>query len=272
MKIFEFETYQEVIQSFLKEQKTLGNPFTYQKIAEFLRVQKSYLSKVMAKNASLNKDQGYLLSKLMKLKEDEREYLFLLIDFERAAVDEFKKELKEKIKEIQLKNTQSSSYLNKKRRNINSPAEQVYYLYPEFQLLHLGFSIARFQNSPELLQKELNMSDGLFQQGVRVLQDLNLIKVEETRIELLDSNLHLPNDSEMFHQWQTQFKLKSIEWAKKIEFNDKYNFVASFTASEEDKEKIRLEFMSFLKKTEAIVKDSPSKNLYQINFDLFKWL
>ena len=66
--------------------------------------------------------------------------------------------------------------------------------------------------------------------------------------------------------------MKGLEWIKTLDENDKYNFVASFSASENEKEEIHREFLKFLNKIESIVKKASNKNLYQLNFDLFKWL
>ncbi len=272
MKLFEFNSYQKIIENFILEQKSLGSGLTYQNLALELRIQKSYLSKVMKGAAFLNKDQAYLLAQQMKLNKEERDYLFLLIDYERVANKTFKNELKKEIKQIQLKNTQSDQYLDKDINDFSSSQMQLYYLLPEVQLIHLAFAIPKYQKAPEQLKKDLKLNSEIFQESVRILSELELIKIEKQQVILLKSNIHLKNDSPFFHQWQTQLKLKGIEWSKSLEVKDKYNFVASFTASDEDKENIRLEFLKFLNKVEKIVKRSDSKKLYQLNFDLFKWL
>lgn len=272
MKIFEHDTYQNVIKAYVDSQKALGLSVTYQRLAKEMRVQKSYLSKVMSGNASLNKDQAFLLSKFMRLKNEEEEYLFLLVEKDRAALKEYRRKIDSKLKQIQLKQTQSSAYLDKVEQDASSAAAQVYYLYPEIQLIHLAFGLERYREKPNILKDDLGVQDLFFQKAIKTLQELSLIALKGNSVELLKSNLHLSRESDLFHQWKTQFKLKSIEWTKRLAEGDKYNFVASFTASEEDKEKIRLEFMRFLKKTESVVKNSNGENLYQINFDLFKWL
>lgn len=65
--------------------------------------------------------------------------------------------------------------------------------------------------------------------------------------------------------------LKSQEHIKKLSNDNKYNFLVTFSADEADHEKIRIEFMNYLKKVEAIVKRSNPKDLYQMSYNLFKW-
>lgn len=272
LKIYECSSLVNIIKAYIQEQKVLGNQITYQKLAFELRMQKSYLSKIIAGNACLNRDQAYLLSKKMKLNDSQQEYLFLLVDRERAGIGEYIDELDCKIKALHNKNTQSDSYLDKDINIISSSGMQMYYLYPEVQLFHLALAIPHFQIHPEQLKDTFHISDSLYQKIINILIELHLIEVRKKIIILLKSNLHLPQDSFYFHQWQLQMKLKSMEWIKQIEQEDKYNFTASFTATENDKDKIRIEFMKFLKRVEVIVKKAESSNLYQINFDLFKWV
>lgn len=272
MNIFEFNSVPQIILNFKNEQRFKGNNTTLEKIASEIRIQKSYLSKVMKSEANLNKDQAYELSLLMSLDEVQRDYLFLLIDYHKAGNAKLKKVLKTKIDQIQNKNTQTKNYLSKNAFEETSSEFQKYYLKTEMQLVHLSLALKKYQKDPELLQNELALSKNDFQNILSTLEKLQLIEFHKDQIKLTQSNLHLNSESPLFPQWSALFKMKSIEWMKKIEKEDQYSFNVSFTATDKDREKIRLEFMKFLKKVEGIVKDSPSKGLYQLNFDLFKWL
>lgn len=272
MNIYEHNQVQDIIKSYVQDQKILGIKVTYQEIANKLRMQKSYLSKIIAKQAVLSKDQAYLLANLICLDSQQIKYLFLIVDRDKAAIKEFKDSLDKEILLIQNSRTKSEDYLNKELNQTTTSQMQKYYLFPEVQLVHLALSIKEFQSKPERLKESFGISEQLYQDTIQTLVELELIEISAKGISLRKSNLHLPSTSPFFHQWQLQMKLKSIEWGKRLDDQNKYNFITSFTASEEDKDTIRYEFMSFLKKVEVIVKHSKSKNLYQMNFDLFKWL
>lgn len=272
MKIYEFSSCQDFIVSYIDEERSLGNKVTYQKLADIMRIQKSYLSKVMGKNASINKDQGYLLAKHLGLGKKETQYLFLLIDYEKCALEELKDELKNQIQTIQVKQTQSDKYIDKQNNELTSEELQEYYLLPENQLIHLALSIPKYQKDIEKLREDLKVNKQLFAQSLKILSRLGLIEVHDSKVKLLKSNLHLKHDSPFFHQWKAQMNLKSIEWTKFLETKDKYNFTVSFTSDEETKEKIRIEFLNYLKTIEKLVSKAPSKKLYQLNFDLHKWI
>lgn len=272
MNIYEYSSIPDIITNFKNEQRLKGNPVTLEKIAHQIRIQKSYLSKVMKSEAILNKDQAYELASFMQLDETQRDYIFLLIDHFKAGNKNFRDELKGKIKTIQTQNTQTKNYISKHSFDESNSDFQKYYLKPEMQLVHLGFALNKYQKEPELLKFELGINQADFQDILLTLESLELIEVKKDRIKLIKSNLHLSNESPLFNQWSILFKLKSIEWLKRLESDEKYNFNVTFSASDKDREQIRIEFMSFIKKVENIVKNSTSKNLYQLNFDLFKWL
>jgi hypothetical protein len=272
LKLFESNTYQDVIEGHITFQKSLGHKVTYQKLAEIMRIQKSYLSKVMAKGASLSKDQLYLFSQHINLSSSEMDYLFLLLDIERCGIEELKNKLVNKAQLISLSNTQSDAYLNKDKAELDTAKMNEYYLNAENQLVHLALSISRYQQDIEGLKKDLKLSSSQFTKIIILLERLDLIQVNEDDVTLKKSNLHLAPDSPYFESWKNQFTLKAFEWNKTLEEKDKYNFTVSFTANDETKEKIRLEFLKILKSVEKDVSNAPSKNLYQMSFDLFKWL
>lgn len=271
MNIFEYNSIQELIEQYISDNKALGIKVTYQGLSESMRIQKSYLSKVMKKDAYLSKDQLFLLSKTMKLSSEERDYLFLLADRDKVAITELQNELSKKIKELQNKNTKSENYLKKETIKLNKEELNKYYLTPENQLIHLALGIIKFQNKPELLIDVFNVSTKQFKASISLLKELKLIEVKNDKIKILKSNLHLSKDSIYFQGWLNQLKLKSIEHLKKVDSENKYNFTVTYSCSKNDQEKIRLEFMKYLKKVESIVKKSEAKSLYQMNFDLFKW-
>lgn len=272
MKIYEFSNYKSFLKEYIEVRKSIGSPLTYQEIASKLRIQKSYLSKVLNGDANLNRDQAFLLAEYINLKPDELIFLNLLIDYERSGLEENRAYLSKQIKNIQNEKTQSVDYLEKQVSNLSSNEIQEYYLLAETQLIHLSLSISKYQRDPRSLINDLRINEQTLNSSIDLLERLNFIEIKNKIIKLKKSNLHLSPNSPFFYQWQTQFKQKSIEWNKSLNPEDKYNFIASFTGEAKDKENIRIEFMKFLKKVEKIVSKSKSNELYQLNFDLFKWL
>lgn len=273
MKLYELKSYQDIIHTYIEFQKSLGNRITYQKLAEVMRIQKSYLSKVMSNGASLNKDQLYLFAQYIELTHDEMEYLFLLLDIEKCGIHDLKKQLQSKALEISLSKTQSNNYLNKSSLNLQTEQINEYYLSPENQLVHLALAIPKYQSDLELLKSDLRLGSSQFSKIITLLERLELIELSaKGKTKIKKSNLHLSPNSPYFESWKNQFTLKASEWNKSLNEKEKYRFTVSFTADDDTRERIRLEFLKLLKTIESEVQKAPSKNLYQMNFDLFKWI
>lgn len=274
MNIFEFNSYREVIKASIEESKRFsGKKITYQELAENLRIQKSYFSKVMAGNAELSRDQAFLYTQHFNFNDLDREYFELLVELERTSLKDYRKILSKKVKKLQHQNTQSLKYLKEKTgKQLTSDQLQRYYLLPETQLIHLSLGLPVIQKDPSVLKNIFGVSEEILTNCINTLKELDLIEDDGDLIKTKRSNMHLNNGSEFFHQWHTQFKLKSLEKLKSLSSEDKYNFLVTFSSKEKDKEKIRIEFLNFIKKVESIVKKSEKENLYQMNFDLFKWI
>ena len=272
MNIFELNSVKQVIESYIDEQNRVGLKVTLTEIAGVIRVQKSYLSRQLSGSATFTQDHGYLLAQYLKLNENEQEFLFLLIDRDRSGVSELRDQIDAKINALRNISTRSENYIDKEVAVIDSQKLQQYYLVPEYQLVHLSFALPKFQANPDLVKEIFGISNELYSNILKILDELSLIKITKNSVQLVKSNLHLPKDSIYFHSWQLQMRLKAIEYSKKVDQKDKYNFLVNFTATDEDREKIRLDFMKFLKKVEATVKKADSKNLYQMSFDLFKFV
>ena len=52
---------------------------------------------------------------------------------------------------------------------------------------------------------------------------------------------------------------------------DDYNFTVVFSADEKVQENIQKEFLNFISKAQSFVKEADAVNVFQINFDFFKW-
>lgn len=181
-----------------------------------MRIQKSYLSKVMAKKASLSRDQLFLFSKEIGLSHEQMEYLFLLLDYERCAVSEYKEHLKKKIDKLSSVHTQSDKYLQKETVEISDAQMNKYYLNCENQLIHLSLSIPKYQKNIELLRDDLRLSSKQFSDALSLLQDLGLIEVLDHEIKLLKSNLHLKHDSPYFFTMEKPAKPQGHGMGKRV--------------------------------------------------------
>ena len=110
-----------------------GSKLTFQKMAEFCGVQKTYLSKVINHDAHLSTDQLYLALMYLGLEEDAREYSFLLYELERTQVNERRELFRKKIREIRNEKLKTEAHIDLKADVVSDEKLAPYFLDPLFQ-------------------------------------------------------------------------------------------------------------------------------------------
>jgi len=66
-------------------------------------------------------------------------------------------------------------------------------------------------------------------------------------------------------------RLKALDRISSLAAKDTYNFSVVFTADEDVRRRVQGRFLRFLKEVEDEVKQARAEDVYQLNFDLFKW-
>jgi hypothetical protein len=67
------------------------------------------------------------------------------------------------------------------------------------------------------------------------------------------------------------FRLQTLQQIKRLDADERFLFSVTFSGNEATQAALHEEFLKFLRKAEAIVKDAPPEGVFQMNFDLFPW-
>ena len=97
MNIFNKIDYRKNLKLLVENRKKLDTTVTYQRMAEHMRIQKAYLSQVIKGARELSQDQLYMAMDYLDLKDSEREFLTLSLEYERSALMLRKRQLKTQI-------------------------------------------------------------------------------------------------------------------------------------------------------------------------------
>lgn len=269
--IYKYLEYREYIRDFIEKKKRLGDKITYESLANSLRIQKSYLSKVLSGRARLSSDQAYLLTKFLKLDNEGLEYFNLLIELDSTSLEVRKIEISKKIEAIQQKKNRPKEHLNSDKI-FNEPDTSKYYFDPLHQLIHIALTIKEFQKEPEKILKRLNISKERFNTVLTNLEKMQIIAINEKKIDILVDNVHLDEDSNIYWPWKNQLGdliKRRLQYENKKE---DISFSATFSCDKNTFLTIRENFFKMLEETQISVSRSESKRMYQLNFDLFNWL
>ena len=272
MNIYAENDYRKILAASLQEKKSIDSQLNFQRMAEAIRVQKSYLSNVLKGRSQLSADQLFLASNFLGFSIEQANYLNLLLEYDRSGVQDRKVILKKEITRIQTEQLESKAHLTAERIDLSPEKLFEYYLNPLHAIIHNALSIERYRRNPALLVDDLNVKAEHVERSIAVLEKCQIIQRRRTgrAIELILDHIHLPRESAVYPAFRNQLKQMSIARLQNNEEND-YSFWVTFSADDKTLLKLKQEFLALLKKTEASVRKAPAQNVYQMNFDLFSW-
>lgn len=276
MNIYSSVKYREIIGEIMTEKKFLDKRFTFQAMANYLRIQKPYLSKVMNGGADFNTDQLFMSCKYLELAEEEINYLILLLEHERCTYPERKKQLLGKIHKIQDSKRDSKTVLLKNIKEMDATTldgsiQSEYYLDPINLIVHYFLNIPRFVRNTDLIAEELFITKDHLNDIFKKLVEMNLIEIKNGKISVLIKELFLPRGTRLVAPHQQLIKQYGIQRLNRMGNEYKKNLCLTFSSNEEVRKKIEIEFNKFLNITESLVRSGEAKDCYQLNFELFPW-
>lgn len=272
MSVFNYLDYKLAIRDLVDSRKQLDKKWTYQRVAEVMGIQKSYLSQVLADRADLNADQLYLLIQELEIPSEDSEYLQLLLDYARSSVKKRKDDLKEKIDSIQRKKLVSESFLKVQSIAGDTTSTSDYYLDSYNQLIHICLSHKDFKADPLLMSTRLGLKKERLSEILLELQKIGIIETSGKEIKVLKKNLHLSKDSKLFKSWGVQMRQMALHRSLQLAPGESYNFSVIFSCTEKVKTKLQEKFFKFISEAQEDVGHSDPQHVYQMNFDLLRWL
>jgi len=271
MSIYKYLEYREFLTSELKRRKEIQPSFTQEKLAEQCGMRNTYLSNVLKGRGNFNSDQIYALAHHLKLNESETHYLFLLKEYDQCTVAARKNKLKTEIESSRSKMNRTEAHISAKVRKDEPLLLMKYYSDPLVKVVHLMLQIPRYASNVSKISGELNIQPRQLRETLDILTETEMIRFKGNQVEVLQKNFHLPKESPMLLPHQLMMRSRSSQKLMETQPERRYSFSVTFSGTEKTRAHIHQQFLEFLKGVEKEVKDAPSENAYQINFDLFPW-
>ncbi|MGE0174588.1 MAG: DUF4423 domain-containing protein [Oligoflexales bacterium] len=264
--------YRKILRQFAEERKALSPSLNYRSIALAMRMEPSFLSKVMRGNTHFSRDQLFSACECLKLGAEDCSFLQLLHEYQTSGLQRRKDILWREIKHhIKIRNDTSShidaQVVHSKERDIST-----YYLDPMNQIVHVALSIEKCRKDPDKLASVLGIPRDQMHQALAKLGEMGLIKVEDGEIRVLSSDMQLSRDAAEYYPWRLQLMMLGQIRAQRLPKEQAYGYSVVFSSDEKAREKILAKFFEFLKDAQKIAVDAPADNVYQMNFDVINWV
>ena len=272
MNLYSYLDYRELIRDLVAERKKIDSGVNYQRMAQVIRVPKSYVSKVMKGASHFSPDQTFQVGKFLQFGDDEQRYLQLLVEYSRTGVFERRNQLLSDIRQLQSRKLQTQEHLVTAKTvdtNVTSLAE--YYLDPLNQIVHICLSIERYAGNLPLLAKDLGAPVSKILTAANSLERLGIVSRQKDRYQVAVRHMHLPPDSTIYQVWRSQLKLLAMQRMANIDAVKTYSFAAVFSTEPEVQRKIRAKILETLSAIEKMVTGTPQQDTFQLSIDLFQW-
>ncbi|MEQ1877818.1 MAG: DUF4423 domain-containing protein [Bdellovibrionia bacterium] len=273
MDLYTEDNYKIVLKKRVKDLARTKKSFTLTKVAKLIPIQNTYLSRVLNdEKTHLNEDHLFKMCKLLEFFPQEIDYLFLLrsralaTDASRAGF------LDSKINRIRQESQRSASFQEFGSHRLNQ--EMAYLFDPLCTLVHVALFIDEHRTNPRKLGSQLGITQARLKQILAKLRDVGFIELEsDFEVKAVNQNqVHYGTDHPLMRTHQSLLRSKGAAQLNNTPEDEKHCFMGTFSADPETFAQIKSRFQAFLKEAEALVTKAPSKSVYQMNFDLFKWV
>jgi uncharacterized protein (TIGR02147 family) len=272
--LFAQDEYRMTLKARMKELQVERPALTWRKLASEIPMQYTYLSKALNdEDTHLSEDHLFNVCRALEFFPDETEFLFLQRSYATARDSERKEHLLRKIRDLR-----QSRKLNAKDQALSSSqlAEQVRYLFePLCLIVHQALDVAEYRKDPRRLCAPLSITVGQLKEILRVLSRNDYIELEDDGLtvrKLKAGDIHFGPNHFLMRYHLSMVKSQMIARVSRTVEEDKFGFLVTFTMDEPSFKKIRDEFQEFLKSVEKIASKAKNESVYQLSFDLFKWL
>ena len=163
MTLFDCDDYKEALKLLVNDRKQIRKSVTFEAMAKYCGIQKTYLSKVLSQKGNLSLDQLSLAGEFLKLSPFESQFLENLYLQNTTVVPSRMQKYKlalEKARQETLK-SENSLHADSHSALLQEMTEK-YYLDPYYQLIHIFLTIESFANNLSLIREKLGLGEDKF--------------------------------------------------------------------------------------------------------------
>ena len=275
MDVFSYQDYKPLLKDRIKEIRQRKKNWSFKKLADHLKIQSTYLSKIINSDKHhLSEEDLWLACKTLDFHPEEQDYILLLRSHTTCQKSERRQLLAQKIESLQAERKLQAEARQMSASSLTN--EMDYLLNPLCVLLYVALGSEHLRKDIRQIGSSLGVRIPLLRDLLRILERNSLVGLDPTdplRVTKVHSRrTHIPKDHPLMRTHQGLFKNMMQSRLAMTPEEEKQSLLATFTMDERGFEDLKKEFNVFLKKAEEISKKSTHQNVFQINFDLFKWI
>jgi uncharacterized protein (TIGR02147 family) len=267
MQIFEFRDYKAYLQQVLANLPQRGRG-EVNRMAAHLRVHPTLVSQVLRGAKDFTVEQAHRLCSYLGLQGADADGFLLLVQKERAGTAELRAYYDAKLKELKKQSLRVANQLNE-HRALTAQDQAIFYSTWIYSAIRLFTSVGEGKTVAEVAER-FRLPRTLVSEILAFLKGAGLCSEAEGRFGLGQRQTHLEFGSPFLSRHHTNWRLQSIRRAEGLGAEE-LMFTSPFSVSREDFAKIRSDLLQLIKRSSALIKDSPAEEIACMNLDLF-WI
>ncbi|MGZ3713698.1 MAG: TIGR02147 family protein [Bdellovibrionota bacterium] len=237
------------------------------RLAEELRCQSAYISRVLAGESDFSLEHAVLISRFLGHTDLEKECFLLLVHEARAGNRELSEFYRERRQEVLAKRLVIAERIQVKQ-GLSKEDQMTYYSAWHFAAIHVMLTVPRYQTAVEIA-KYLQMPLAQVQKILDFLLSVGLAQQNGLHYNSGENRIHLGSDSPMISKHHTNWRMRAIQSLDRSSRDDLF-YSGPISIAESDVEKIRGKILKLLEEVEPIFQDSKEECVYCLDLDFFR--
>lgn len=268
MSIFEFSNYRDFIRGYVRNLGKAGHG-ELSKIASHLRISTTMLSQIMSGQRDFNTDHAYDLAEYLELTELETDYLYLLVEIERAGTHKNKSYLKKKLNQTKEESLKLSKRIQLEK-SLNESERATFYSSWIYAAIHLFLGVDKRGVTIEEICQRFDLNRQKTSEILQFFLQTGLAKEKNGRYLTGVQSTFLEQGSPHLLRHHANWRVKAIQKSETLTPRE-LMFTAPISISKKDFDHLRERITQFLKELSDIVKKSEPEIVANLNLDWF-WI
>lgn len=263
--VFEYSNYKRYLNDLI-EACPNGGRGQRKALAEHIGCQVAYVTHVLSGDNHFSMEQIEACGRYFSLAKKEMEFLFLLLQHNRAGTVDLKKFFSGLIHEQREKHSLLKDRLNIKN-TLSREDQAVYYSSWQYAAVHMALTVPEYR-SIESLSARFNITAARVLEVLEFLTKLNLAYKEQNQYKTKDPFLHLEKDSPLISKHHSNLRVRAINSLDTPHEKD-LHYSLIFSVAEKDKPKLRERLTKCIEECADIIRPSTEEDLAALCIDMF---
>lgn len=265
MSVILFDNYREVIHQKIKENSNVKGYKS--KLAEALKIQSSYLSRVIAGTSDLTMEQAASLCDIWLLDKTESEYFLTLVNLERAGSEVLRSRLLQMLDSIR-KSNDGMPKVELKGVEMDFANAYDYFSFWLLPTIRSALEVEELRDIPALA-KRLGQAPEVIENGLNKLASMNLVRKSTTGWEVVEGTF-LARNTRLHGSYHSAIRNKAAEVMLAGDTDGRY-FTAVFCLKQKDYLQVKEKIYNLVKDVESLAGAPGNEEVVAFTLDFFRF-